>query len=135
MSEGCLLSPPVLPSDNGAPQKGFRLRAKLENVGVTASYSRPHVSDHNPYSEALFRTVKYRPNYSPRGIELLEDARRWVIKITKTLKPIQSLSHPLVCPNNWIHRPQSKGVTPLLFSLQFFSQAHPRLWNIDQCPS
>jgi len=78
LSEGCLLSPPVLHSDNGAPQKGFTLRAKLENLGVTASYSRPHVSDDNPYSEALFRTVKYRPDYPSRGIELLEDARGWV---------------------------------------------------------
>jgi transposase InsO family protein len=78
LSEGCLLVPPVLHSDNGAPQKGFTLRAKLENLGVTASYSRPHVSDDNPYSEALFRTVKYRPDYPSRGIELLEDARGWV---------------------------------------------------------
>jgi transposase InsO family protein len=78
LSEGCLLAPPVLHSDNGAPQKGFTLRAKLENLGVTASYSRPHVSDDNPYSEALFRTVKYRPDYPSRGIELLEDARIWV---------------------------------------------------------
>lgn len=44
LSEGCLLAPPVLHSDNGALQKGFTLRAKLENLGVTASYSRPHMS-------------------------------------------------------------------------------------------
>ena len=78
LSEGCLLSPPVLHSDNGAPQKGFTLRAKLENLGVTASYSRPHVSDDNPYSEALFRTVKYRPDYPSQGFDMLDGARGWV---------------------------------------------------------
>ena len=42
------------------------------------SYSRPSVSDDNPYSEALFRTVKYRPEY-PRGpFESLNAAREWV---------------------------------------------------------
>lgn len=78
LSEGCMIDPPVLHSDNGAPQKGFTLRAKLEALGVTASYSRPHVSDDNPYSEALFRTVKYRPDYPYRGFEALEAARCWV---------------------------------------------------------
>jgi transposase InsO family protein len=78
LSESCLLAPPVLHSDNGSAQKGFTLRAKLENLGVTASYSRPHVSDDNPYSEALFRTVKYRLDYPPQGFELLDDARVWV---------------------------------------------------------
>jgi len=73
-----MLSPPVLHQDNGAPQKGFTLRAKLEALGVTTSYSRPHVSDDNPYSEALFRTVKYRPDDPYRGFESLNDARDWV---------------------------------------------------------
>jgi transposase InsO family protein len=78
LSEGCMLAPPVLHSDNGSPQKGFTLRAKLETLGVRASYSRPHVSDDNPYSEALFRTVKYRPDYPYQGSETLDDARVWV---------------------------------------------------------
>jgi putative transposase len=78
LSEGCLLAPPVLHSDNGSAQKGFTLRATLENLGVTASYSRPHVSDDNPYSEALFRTVKYRPDYPSQGFDMLDDARVWV---------------------------------------------------------
>jgi len=55
--------------------------SKLEALGVTASYSRPHVSDDNPYSEVLFRTVKYRPDYPYRGFESLEEARRWVLNL------------------------------------------------------
>ena len=83
LSERCTLSPPVLHQDNGAPQKGFTLRAKLEALGVTTSYSRPHVSDDNPYSEALFRTVKYRPDYPYRGFESIEDARYWVLEFVR----------------------------------------------------
>jgi len=78
LSEGCVLNPPVLHSDNGSPQKAFTLRAKLESLSVTASYSRPHVSDDNPYSEALFHTVKYRPDYVYKGFESLDEARVWV---------------------------------------------------------
>ena len=49
LSEGCLLDPPVLHADNGGPQKGFTLKAKLEALGVAASYSRPRVSNDNAY--------------------------------------------------------------------------------------
>ena len=83
LSEGCTVSPPVLHPDNGAPQKSFTLRAKLEALRVTTSYSRPHVSDDNPYSEALFRTVKYRPDYPYRGFESLEEARLWVLEFVR----------------------------------------------------
>lgn len=78
LAEGCILDPPVLHSDNGAPQKGFTMRAKLEALGVTPSYSRPRVSNDNPCSESLFRTCKYRPEYPVGGFESIEAARRWV---------------------------------------------------------
>jgi transposase InsO family protein len=78
MSEGCLLAPPVLHADNGSPQKGFTMKAKLEALGVTPSYSRPRVSNDNPYSESLFRTFKYRPEYPVKGFNSIEAARQWV---------------------------------------------------------
>ena len=78
LSEGCLLKPPVLHSDNGSPQKGSTLKAKLEALGIMPSFSRPRVSNDNPYSEALFRTCKYRPDYPSKGFETLELARSWV---------------------------------------------------------
>jgi putative transposase len=40
LSEGCLLDPPVLHADNGGPQKGFTIKAKLEALGVTPSYEK-----------------------------------------------------------------------------------------------
>jgi putative transposase len=53
----------VLHSDNGKPMKGMTMLAMLENLGVISSFSRPSVSDDNPYSEALFKTLKYHPNF------------------------------------------------------------------------
>jgi putative transposase len=67
-----------LHSDNGAPMRGATLLATLQQLGVAPSYSRPRVSDDNPYSEALFRTAKYRPEYPTRAFESLEAAREWV---------------------------------------------------------
>ena len=60
-AEGCILKPLVLHADNGSPMKGAPLKATLEKLGVAPSYSRPRVSNDNPFSEALFRTCKYRP--------------------------------------------------------------------------
>ena len=44
------------------------------DLGITASFSRPRVSDDNPYSEAAFKTLKYRPEI-PERFGSLEDAR------------------------------------------------------------
>ena len=52
--------------------------ATLNRLGVTASFSRPRVSDDNPFSEALFRTMKYRPDYPSRPFPSLEEAQTWV---------------------------------------------------------
>lgn len=53
----------VLHSDNGAPMKGATMLATLQTLGVIPSFSRPSVSDDNPYSEALFRTAKYHQSF------------------------------------------------------------------------
>ena len=68
----------VLHSDNGGPMKGATMLATLQKLGVMPSFSRPHVSDDNPYSEALFRTLKYRPEYPGKPFETPEAALAWV---------------------------------------------------------
>ena len=68
----------VLHADNGGPMKGSTMVATLQRLGVIASFSRPHVSDDNPFSEALFRTLKYRPGYPAGGFATLDEARAWV---------------------------------------------------------
>jgi len=68
----------VLHADNGGPMKGATLLATLQILGVITSFSRPRVSDDNPFSESLFRTLKYRPEYPTRPFASADDARRWV---------------------------------------------------------
>ena len=67
----------VLHSDNGGPMKAFTMLAKLETLGVMPSFSRPRISNDNPYSESLFRTMKYRPEYPDHPFEDLDSARNW----------------------------------------------------------
>ncbi len=55
--------------------KGATMLATLQWLGTVPSLSRPRVPDDNPYSEALFRTVKYRPEYPPGAFESLKAAR------------------------------------------------------------
>ncbi len=68
----------ALHSDNGSPMKASTMLAKLKQLGIAASFSRPHTSNDNPYSESLFRTLKYRPSYPRRPFETIEAARTWV---------------------------------------------------------
>jgi putative transposase len=68
----------VLHSDNGGPMKGSTMLATLQSLGVAPSFSRPGVSDDNPFSESLFRTLKYRPEYPSRPFQSLEEAQKWV---------------------------------------------------------
>lgn len=68
----------VLHSDNGSPMKGATMLATLQRLGVVPSFSRPSVSNDNPYSESLFGTLKYTPAYPTKPFESLEGARQWV---------------------------------------------------------
>ena len=68
----------VVHSDNGAPMKGETMLATMQRLGVAPSRSRPSVSNDNPYSESLFRTLKYRPAMPFKAFENLLQARRWV---------------------------------------------------------
>jgi len=72
-SETCVSRPLVLHAYNGSPMK-----VTLEKLGIIASYSRPRVSNDNPFSEALFRTCKYRPDWPAKGFATRVDAQAWV---------------------------------------------------------
>ncbi len=68
----------TLHSDNGTPMKGATMLATLQTLGVMPSFSRPSVSDDNPFSESLFRTVKYHPDFPAlQKFEAIEGARAW----------------------------------------------------------
>jgi putative transposase len=68
-------------SDNGAPMKGETMLATMQRLGVAHSRSRPSVSNDNPYSESLFRTLKYRPKMPIKPFEDLAHARNWVTEL------------------------------------------------------
>ena len=68
-------------SDNASPMKGETMLATMQRLGVAASRSRPAVSNDNPYSEALFRTLKYRPQMPVKPFNGLLQARRWVTEL------------------------------------------------------
>ena len=67
-----------LHSDNGSPMKGSTMLATLQQLGVMPSFSRPSVSNDNPYSESLFKTLKYRPQYPLKPFTDVTEARQWV---------------------------------------------------------
>lgn len=68
----------VLHSDNGSPMKGATMLVTMQQLGVVPSFSRPSVSNDNPYSEALFKTLKYAPTYPSKPFLSLNEARQWV---------------------------------------------------------
>jgi putative transposase len=73
----CREDKPVLHGDNGSTVKCTTVLAMLQWLGIKPSYSRPRVSDDNPYAESLFRTAKYRPEFPQGGFKDLEEARLW----------------------------------------------------------
>ena len=67
----------TLHSDNGSPMKGATFLSTLQKLGIMPTFSRPSVSDDNPYSESLFRTLKYSATYPSKPFESVTDARVW----------------------------------------------------------
>jgi transposase InsO family protein len=70
----------VLHSDNGKPMRGNTMIATLQWLGIVPSFSRPHVCNDNPYSEALFRTLKHTPAYPRLPFASRDAARQWVTR-------------------------------------------------------
>ena len=68
-------------SDNGGPMKGETMLATMQRLGVAHSRSRAAVSNDNPYSESLFKTLKYRPQFPLKPFMDLLQARRWVTEL------------------------------------------------------
>ncbi len=63
-------------ADRGSSMTSKPVAFLLADLGVTKTHSRPHTSNDNPYSEAQFKTLKYRPDY-PDRFGCQQDARRW----------------------------------------------------------
>lgn len=119
-----------LHADNGGPMKGATMLATLQQLGMAASFSRPRVSNDNPYSEALFRTAKYRPSYPSRPFETLEHARLWVDRFVRWYNT-EHLHSALnfVTPDS-----RHRGHDPAILAQRAHvydraKQAHPQRWS------
>jgi putative transposase len=79
-SEGIRAGEVTLHSDNGGPMKGCTMLVMLQKLGIIPSFSRPSVSNDNPFSESLFRTLKYCPQYPSKSFSFIEEAKAWMLK-------------------------------------------------------
>ena len=70
-------------ADNGGAMKGATMLATMEKLGVEKSFSRPSVSDDNPFSESLFKTLKYCPIFPTKPFESVAAAEAWVVTFVR----------------------------------------------------
>ncbi len=120
----------VLHSDNGSPMKGSTMLETMRELGVVSSYSRPRVSNDNPYAESIFRTCKYRPGYPYKGFNDINDAREWVLGFASWY----NLEHrhsgiKFVTPQS---RHEAKDEAILTYRKAIYEQAkqrNPRRWS------
>ena len=130
LAERCLDRPLVLHADNGSPMKGESLLATLYRLGISTSYSRPRTSNDNPYSEALFRTCKYRPDYPAQGFARLEAARAWMQQFVQGYN--QEHRHSGIRFVTPLERHQGQDLALLAQRQVVYQQArarHPERWS------
>jgi putative transposase len=120
----------TLHADNGGAMKGATLKATLERLGILASYSRPRVSDDNPYVESLFGTMKTRVGYPKKPFESIEAAQEWVDRFVRWYN--EEHRHSAL---NWItpmDRHTGKETALLRRREQTYREArrrHPERWS------
>ena len=83
LAEGAIGKLKVLHQDNGSVMKSATFQATLEWLQVSASFSRPRVSNDNAFSASLFRTLKYRPSYPMNGFADIDEARVFCLAFTR----------------------------------------------------
>lgn len=121
-----------LHADNGNPMKGVTILVLFFSLGILPSYSRPRVSNDNPFSESLFKTLKYRPGY-PRRFKDIEHARNWFADFVNWYNTEhRHCGIGYVTPNDRHH-----GQVPRIMSyrnqvLTAARQQHPERWPNGQ---
>ena len=120
----------VLHSDNGSPMKGATMLATLQRLGVMPSFSRPSVSNDNPYSEALFKTLKYHPVYPSRPFETLDQARDWVLSFAQWYNEEHRHSALQFVTPGQRHRGEAEAIiTQRQAVYEAAKQRHPERWS------
>ena len=122
--------PLVLHSDNGSPMKGATMLETLYRLGITPSNSRPRVSNDNPYAESVFKTLKYRPNYQPKGFSSLEEARKWCADFVKWYSYEHHHSGIKFLTPHEVHEGKGEAVLARRHKVYEAAKAkHPERWN------
>ncbi|MBL5912423.1 IS3 family transposase [Enterobacter asburiae] len=120
----------VLHSDNGGPMRSYTLLAKMYALGVLSSYSRPRVRNDNPYSESLFRTLKYCPWWPENGFHTIDDARAWVSRFVNWYNLEHKHSGIKYVTPDERHRGLDMKILAARKSVYMLAhQQHPELWS------
>ena len=122
----------VLHSDNGSPMKGATMLATLQELGIMPSFSRPSVSNDNAYSESLFRTLKFRPEYPNNPFEDLSAARLWVEGFVEWYN-VEHLHSAIrfVTPDQRHRGEDEQILTKRKQVYQLAKSEHPERWSKD----
>ena len=121
---------PVLHGDNGATLKATTVLAMLQWLGIEPSYSRPRVSDDNPYAEAAFRTAKYRPEFPAQGFADLDAARQWASTFVHWYNEIHRHSGVRYVTPAQRHAGEDQAILAARHELyQQAREANPRRWS------
>lgn len=120
----------TLHSDNGSPMKGSTMLATLQMLGIAPSFSRPSVSDDNPFSESLFKTLKYCPQYPSKPFASEEEARMWVKKFVDWYNNIHQHSGiNFVTPNTRHQGLDKKILSNRTLVYECAKQKNPNRWS------
>jgi putative transposase len=120
----------TLHADNGGPMKGSMMLATLQNLGIASSFSRPSHSNDNPYSESMFRTLKYCPQYSDKPFKSTELALEWVRKFVNWYNNIHQHSGiNFVTPNARHNKEDQAILTKRAQIYELAKQKNPCRWS------
>ncbi len=130
IAEGIKQKQLVLHSDNGSPMKGATILAKLQQLGIMPSFSRPSVSNDNPYSESLFRTLKYTLTYPGSPFESIDAARQWVRDFVRWYNYQHHHSGLKFVTPDERHRGKDKGILEQRKAVYEAARTqHPERWS------
>jgi len=120
----------TLHSDNGSPMKGATMLGTMQTLGVMPSFSRPSVSNDNPYSESLFKTLKYHPGLPEKPFDTLDEARQWVAGFQKWYNEVHQHSAIKFVTPGQRHRGEDEAILnkrALLYEMA--RAAMPQRWS------
>ena len=120
----------VLHSDNGHPMRGASMIATMYALGIVASLSRPRVSNDNPFSESINKTLKYRPGYPSAGFDDLAAAQAWVASFETWYNDEHRHSEiRFVTPSQRFTGAESAVLTQRASVIEAARAAHPERWT------